>query len=127
MNETFTITELSRELGLTTRAIRHYEDKGLLRPQRRGRMRIYTPQDRVRLRLIQRGRRLGFPLDEIGEILGMYDGGRGESQQLSYVCEKIHEGRALLLRQLEDIKITLQEMDALEAECLTQLGRLEDA
>src|SRR5215470_14186477 len=73
MAERFTITQLSREFDVTTRTIRFYEDEGLLAPERRGQARIYGPRDRVRLRLILRGKRLGFSLSEIKEILDLYD------------------------------------------------------
>ena len=125
MPETYSITDLAQEFGVTTRAIRHYEDKGLLRPERRGRMRVYAPGDRVRLKLILRGKRLGLPLDEIREILGMYDGRRGEAKQLDYLCRKIRQGREVLRRQQEDIEITLEDMDRIEAQCKAQLRELD--
>jgi Predicted transcriptional regulators len=117
MTETYTITDLAQEFDVTTRAIRFYEDQGLISPLRRGRRRIYTPRDRVRLKLVLRGKRLGFALREIREILDMYDAGSGEAGQLKYLLEKIEERRTILKQQLQDIKITLKELDAIEAQC----------
>src|SRR3712207_6830902 len=79
--QTFSIGELAREFDLTTRAIRHYEACGLLAPQRRGRVRIYTPRDRTRLRLTLRGKRLGLTLAEIKELVDMYESPRDTQAQ----------------------------------------------
>ena len=84
---TFTITDLAREFGLTTRAIRFYEDQGLLRPRRLGRSRVYTNRDRVRLKLTLRGKRLGLSLSEIRELLDMYDAAKGGRGQLERFLE----------------------------------------
>ena len=127
MTSTYTISQLSEEFGITTRAIRHYEDKGLLRPGRKGRMRVYSRKDRVRLKLILRGKRLGFPLGEIHEILEMFETERGGERQLDYLCRKINAERATLLRQLDDIQVTLKEMDEIEAQCKAQLKELRDS
>ena len=78
----FSISDLAREFGVTTRAIRFYEDEGLLSPSRSGRQRVYTSRDHVRLKLIVRGKRLGFSLSEVREIIEMYDLDSGESGQL---------------------------------------------
>ncbi len=121
--DTYSISELAKEFDITTRTIRFYEDEGLLSPARRGRTRVYTPRDRVRLKLVLRGKRLGFSLTEIGDIINMYDSESGESGQLEYFLSKIDERRAVLQRQREDIDITLQELAAIEAQCR---GRLEN-
>ena len=84
--ETYTITELAREFGITPRAIRFYEDEGLLAPTRAGRNRIYAKRDRTRLRLVLRGKRLGLSLAEIGELLGMYDGVRNSAPSSVVFC-----------------------------------------
>ena len=94
MAERFTITQHSREFDVTTRTIRFYEDEGLIAPERRGQARIYGPRDRVRLRLILRGKRLGFSLSEIKEILDLYDREPGEAGQLRHFLAKIAERRA---------------------------------
>lgn len=117
MGEVYSIGELSREFGVTPRTMRFYEDEGLLAPTRNGRNRVYSARDRVHLRLILRGKRLGFSLSEIREMLGMYDAPNGEASQLRYFIEKIKGRRAVLLKQREDIDIVLGEMDAVETRC----------
>ena len=126
MTETFTITDLAHEFDVTTRAIRFYEDQGLLSPARKGQQRVYSLRDRTRLKLILRGKRLGFSLGEIGEMIELYDTKSGESAQLNLFLEKIRERRATLEQQREDIKVTMDELDAVEDRCrmrLRQLGR----
>ncbi len=118
------ITDLSREFDVTTRAIRFYEDEGLLHPERRGRQRIYSNRDRVRLKLILRGKRLGFSLSEIADIISMYHSEPGESAQLDYFIDKIDQRRFQLLRQKEDIEITLSELDAIKTQCRNRLKNL---
>lgn len=120
------ISELAQEFGITARAIRFYEDKGLLHPRRDGQRRIYNGRDRVRLMLILRGKRLGFSLREIQEILDLYDAERGEKGQLVHLLGKIQERRQSLLRQREDIDLTLQEIDRLEQECRKLLQEQEE-
>ena len=126
MSVTFTISDLSAEFGVTTRTIRFYEDKGLLSPSRSGRNRVYNRRDRTRLKLVLRGKRLGFSLDETKEIIDLYDGQKsGERRQLERMCEKIVESRELLSQQLRDIQQSLSEMDRIENNCLKQLGELK--
>ena len=125
MAETFSITDLAREFEITTRTIRFYEDKGLLVPARRGQTRVYSHRDRIRLKLILRGRRLGFTLREITEILALYNDEPGEAGQLRHFLEKIAERRAKLERQREDIAITLEELANVEARCHERLAELE--
>ncbi|MDH3280201.1 MAG: MerR family DNA-binding transcriptional regulator [Gammaproteobacteria bacterium] len=119
---TFSISDLAREFAITTRTIRFYEDRGLIRPARQGRTRVYSPRDRVRLKLILRGKRLGFSLHEIGEIMDMYEHGSGEIGQLKYMLDKLAARRAQLKRQQRDIDLTLAEMERIEAQCRTQLA-----
>ena len=124
-NTSYSISDLAREFGATTRAIRFYEDEGLLRPGRSGRQRVYRTRDRVRLKLILRGKRLGFSLNEVGEIINMYDSNPGEAGQLRYFLEQIRQRRETLKQQHHDIDVTLQELDTIEAQCqdrLTTLG-----
>lgn len=111
---TYSISELAHEFDITARAIRFYEDKGLIFPARDGQRRIFSLRDRVRLMLILRGKRLGFSLREIQEILDLYDTDTGETKQLAHLLAKIEERRDSLLRQREDIDLTLQEIDRLE-------------
>lgn len=121
-SRTFSISELAREFSITTRTIRFYEDRGLIRPARHGRTRVYSPRDRVRLKLILRGKRLGFSLQEIGEIMDMYDQGPGEVGQLKYMLDILAARRAQLERQQQDIDLTLREMERIEAQCRAQLA-----
>jgi len=125
VEETFSIAELAREFGITTRAIRFYEDEGLLTPRRRGQTRIYGARDRTRLKLILRGKRLGFSLQEIAEMVTMYDAQPGEAGQLDLFLKRIAERRALLEQQREDIKVTLAELDASEAAAKKRLKELK--
>ena len=128
MSNTFTISELASQFNVTTRTIRFYEEKGLIHPSRNGRNRVYTKRDRTRLKLVLRGKRLGFSLDETREIIDLYDGqASGERRQLERMCEKIVESRALLTRQLKDIQQSLNEMDRIEANCKNQLAALTAA
>ena len=116
----YSISELAREFDVTTRTIRFYEDKGLLNPARRGQARIYSPEDRVRLKLILRGKRLGFSLDESSEIIDMYDPAHGNVEQLQRLLNAIEQKRAQLGQQLRDIHSLMGELD--EAEVRTQLA-----
>lgn len=120
---TYSITELAQEFDVTTRAIRFYEDQGLLSPTRKGQMRVYAPRDRVRLKLVLRGKRLGFALSEIREILDMYDAEPGEVGQLQYFLGKLDERRAVLRQQQRDIAVTLKELDDIEAQCQALLAK----
>ena len=122
--ETYSIAELAREFDITTRAIRFYEDEGLLTPKRRGQSRIYAPRDRTRLKLILRGKRLGFSLLEIAEMVTMYDAPPGETGQLELFLKRIDERRGLLEQQREDIKVTLSELEASEAAAKKRLKEL---
>ncbi|GAB3126937.1 MerR family transcriptional regulator [Novispirillum itersonii] len=117
----FSISELAAEFGVTARAIRFYEDKGLVSPRRDGQRRLYSPRDRVRLILILRGKRLGFSLREIQEILDLYDAEPGEAGQLRHLLGKVQERRISLARQREDIDSILHEIDRLEQQCLDRL------
>ena len=122
MTERYSITDLAREFDVTTRTIRFYEDEGLLRPERQGQARIYRPRDRIRLKLILRGKRLGFSLKEVAEIIDLYDSEPGEVAQLRHFLEKIAERRSALARQREDIDIILAELDTVETQCRTRLA-----
>ncbi|MEO5764653.1 MAG: MerR family DNA-binding transcriptional regulator [Casimicrobiaceae bacterium] len=118
---TYSISDLAREFALTTRAIRFYEDSGLLAPSRRGRQRVYGERERVRIKLILRGKRLGLSLAEIGELLDMYEVGRNERAQLSRFLTLLADRRAMLLQQKEDIDIVLTEIGGIERECRRRL------
>ncbi len=117
MSEAYGIAELAREFDVTTRTIRYYEDKGLLTPSRKGQRRVYAPRDRVRLKLIMRGKRLGFSLDEIRELIDLYDVDPSEATQLRHFLDKISQRKAVLVRQQADITETLSEMKRIETQC----------
>ncbi|MBI1395405.1 MAG: MerR family transcriptional regulator [Betaproteobacteria bacterium] len=116
-NKTFTITDLAREFGLTTRTIRFYEDHGLISPTRKGRNRVYDKRDLVRLKLTLRGKRLGLPLTEIRELLDIYDAAQDEGEQLVQFLATLRKRREALEQQREDIEATLTEIRAFEAQC----------
>ncbi|HTI48171.1 MAG TPA: MerR family DNA-binding transcriptional regulator [Casimicrobiaceae bacterium] len=118
---TYTISDLAREFALTTRAIRFYEDCGLLQPERRGRARIYGERERVRVKLILRGKRLGLSLAEIGELLDLYEVARNERAQLAKFLNLLEDRRMRLIQQREDIDAVLAEIEGVERECRRRL------
>lgn len=125
MQKTYSISELGKEFGITTRAIRHYEDKELLSPTRQGGRRIYSRADRTRLKLLLRGKRLGWPLEEIKSVLNMYDAGsRGELEQLQYTSNKIDQRREQLLQQKHDIEAALADLDRIQERCTAHMATL---
>ena len=121
--EEWTIAQVADDFGVTHRTIRHYEDWGLLAPERRGTQRVYRRRDRTRLSLILRGKRLGFPLEEIRTIVNMYDEAQGPTSQLRYVLEQIDDRRTDLERRLADLQESMRELDAFERRCREELGR----
>jgi DNA-binding transcriptional MerR regulator len=126
MAATYTITELAREFDVTPRAIRFYEDQGLLAPTRAGaggRQRVYTQRDRTRLTLTLRGKRLGLSLAEIRELVDMYESPSDTVPQLERFLQLLAGHRRTLERQLEDLQVTLGEIDAHEARCRALLER----
>lgn len=110
----FSISDLAREFDVTPRAIRFYEDQGLLAPRREGQRRIYTPRDRTRLKLTLRGKRLGLTLSEIRELIDMYEPGRDERPQLERFLAVLEAHKASLIQQREDIEAQLSELQAFE-------------
>ena len=127
MTNTYGIAELAREFNVTTRTIRFYEDKDLLTPERQGQRRVFSARDRVRLRLIMRGKRLGFSLDEIREMIDMYDDDPSEVAQLRLFLAKIRERQAVLTQQQADIAEILSELDRLEDQSSKLLQEKEAA
>ena len=120
--ELFGITELCREFGITLRALRFYEDKGLLAPQRINGARVYTRRDRARLTLILRGKGLGLQLSEIQRYLDMYgDHGEGRTQQLGYVIARTDAAIADLEAKRTQIDLTLAELRVINDNCSRQL------
>jgi DNA-binding transcriptional MerR regulator len=120
-SEHFSISNLADEFALTPRAIRFYEDHGLLSPERRGARRIYSQRDRVRLKLVLRGKRLGMSLAEIAEILDLYDADKSERSQLAKFIEVLTSRRMLLEQQREDIDAVLSEIDSIVKDCKRRL------
>jgi DNA-binding transcriptional MerR regulator len=114
---TFTIAELAGEFDVTPRAIRFYEDVGLLEPARDGRNRVYSQRDRTRLKLTLRGKRLGLSLQEIKQLVDMYDSPADNAAQLNAFLIVLAEHRRLLVQQREDIEVTLAEIAQHEARC----------
>ncbi len=124
MPETYGIAELAREFEVTPRTIRFYEAEGLLAPLRDGQRRVYRPRDRTRLRLILRGRRLGFPLADVREIVDLYDAAPGEAGQLAYLLDKIVVRTAELEAKRRDIEASLDDLGGVAANCRARLAEL---
>jgi DNA-binding transcriptional MerR regulator len=129
-SKTYTIGELAGEFGITSRTLRLYEEERLLDPQREGTRRIYNERNRVRLRLILRGKRLGWSLSEIRESFDLYDSSLGEEAQLELMLEKLTQRRAALKEQKKDIDQALRDLeriavDAGQALQLIQSGKPE--
>lgn len=120
---TYTISELAREFDVTPRAIRFYEDQGLLAPARSGQNRVYSKRDYVRLKLTLRGKRLGFSLSEIREMVDMYDRAKDEKRQLAAFVALLAEKRAQLLHQRGEIDEMLAEIEAFELQSRKILGK----
>lgn len=125
MQRYYTITQLTQEFDITTRTLRFYEAQGLVSPTRRGRQRLYTPGDRTRIKLILRGKRLGFSLNEIKEMIEMYGSAPGETGQLRLLLDRIAARRAELLEKQRDIELTLVELDDVEAGAKARMVELE--
>jgi len=119
----FSISELAREFDVTPRAIRFYEDQGLLAPRRIGQRRVYTPRDRTRLKLTLRGKRLGLTLSEIRELIDMYEPGRDARPQLQRFLAVLEEHKTSLMQQRADIEAQLSELQAFEKRVKKQLQR----
>jgi DNA-binding transcriptional MerR regulator len=115
---TYSISELAAEFGVTTRTIRFYEEKGLLAPARQGSTRVYNAADRTNLRLILRGKRLGFTLDESRDIIGMYDPAGGNISQLDKLVAGIRQKRLQLELQLQDLQAMMLDLEEAEQKCL---------
>jgi DNA-binding transcriptional MerR regulator len=123
--KSYSISELAREFDVTTRSIRFYEDQGLLRPERRGQTRIYSSQDRVRLKLILRGKRMGFSLAETKELFDLWDATpAGDEKQLRLMLETLDRKRAQLEQQKKDIAQAQMELDTAEVRCREALDEL---
>lgn len=125
MTNDYSISELSGEFEVTPRTLRFYEEKGLLTPTRNGQSRIYSVADRTRLRLILRGKRLGFTLEESADIIRMYDPGSSNKRQLAALIEKIREKKARLEHQAKDLELMIDDLKQWEKRSLQSLGAVE--
>lgn len=124
MKEFYTITELTREFGISTRTLRFYEDEGLVMPLRRGRTRLFRPADRHLVKMILRGKRIGFSIAEIRDIIQMYKSTNGEAGQMHAIMKRVEERRSELRQKRKDIEETLAELDQVEEACLNRLAEL---
>ncbi len=122
---TYTIGELAREFDVTTRSIRFWEGEGLLSPIRVGSRRLYRRRDRARMKLILRGKRLGFTLSEIRETFVLYDQAHGEAKQLRYYLGVLDEKREQLVRQQQDLEDALNELEQSYSYCRQLLDEQE--
>ncbi len=120
----FSIHDLIAEFGVTARTIRHYEAKGMLRPLRKGRHRLFGARERTRLKLILRGRRLGFSLADVRDMIDLYDAPAGETGQLACFMQKIAERRRELQQKQRDIRDTLDDLGRAEEGCRRRLAEL---
>ena len=126
-NKTYTIGQLAEEFNVTSRALRLYEEEGLLNPLREGTRRIYRERDRVRLRLILRGKRLGWSLSEIRESFDLYDSSHGEQAQLELMLEKLAERREMLNAQRRDIDNALADLERINANAEAALREIRSS
>ena len=127
IQQTYSISDLASELDITTRAIRFYEEQGMLHPARRGQERVYNPKDRVTLKLILRGKRIGFSLAQCKTLIEMYDPQAGNQKQLNIMLEMISQRRLQLEQQILDIKQIQLELDTAEERCKFALKQTEQA
>ncbi|CAH0540295.1 MerR family transcriptional regulator [Vibrio marisflavi] len=123
--ETFKISDLAKEFEVTTRSIRFYEEQGLIHPTRNGKIRVYQRRDKIRLKLILRGKRLGFSLDEIRELFELYDTNQCDTQLIK-MLDIIDEKQQQLQRQLKDIDVVMQELNNARERCVQALNRSEE-
>ncbi|RFC65115.1 MerR family DNA-binding transcriptional regulator [Fulvimarina endophytica] len=123
-DEFFSISDLTREFDVTTRTIRFYEDEGLIHPVRRGRTRLFRQSDRQLLRNILRGKRLGFSIAEIREIVGMYKAPPGEVGQLQSILGKVRARKAELEQKQRDISDLLSDLKNAEETCEARLSEI---
>lgn len=124
MDANYSISQLSREFGITPRTLRFYETHGILSPKRQGTTRIYSERDRVRLTLALRGRRVGLSLEEITQIIDMYDPTQPDDpRQTVFLLEKLRQHRSELINKINDINETLKQIDEIEERTMATLNR----
>lgn len=124
--QTYSIGELSKEFDITPRSIRFYEEQGLLSPERSGQNRIYSKKDRVRLKLVLRGKRLGFSLAETKTLFDLYDTNQNSKEQLEEMLRMTHDKREVLVQQMDDIKNLMVELDDVEQRCKEELSDINN-
>jgi len=123
----YSISELTREFDVSTRTLRFYESEGLLRPVREGRQRLFRPGDRTRLKLILRGKRLGFSLSEIQDLFNLFKAPEGERRQIEALLQAIEERKASLAQKRRDLEDTLNDLDDAEATIRARLREIGGA
>jgi len=123
MTEQYSIRDLAEEFKVTTRTLRFYEEKGLLSPARHKQSRLYNGADRARLKLILRGKRVGFTLDESSDIIKLYDPTSGNKKQFRSLIRKVQDKRDLLLQQQEDLDLMLSDLAGIEQRCINALEK----
>lgn len=123
-DEPWSIAEVADAFEVTHRTVRHYEELGLISPERQGTQRRYHRRDRTRLALVLRGKRLGFPLEQIRTIIDLFDAPRGRAAQLEYVLGEIEERRRDLEQRLHDVQDAIEELGAFEERCRADLARV---
>jgi DNA-binding transcriptional MerR regulator len=123
MSKQYSISELASEFDITTRTIRFYEEKALLSPMRKGTKRLYNQQDRVKLRLIIRGKRLGLTLEESKHIIDMYTPAGGNEQQLQALISQVRHKRSQLQEQLIDLENMISDLTDAEKNCMAELEK----
>jgi DNA-binding transcriptional MerR regulator len=121
MTKTYSISQLAEEFEVTSRTIRFYEEKGLLSPKRKGMTREYGSAERVKLMLILRGKRLGFSLEESGNIIGLYDQAKGNMNQLQHLLEGIEEKQTELMQKRKEINSMLADLKQAKDNCLVAM------
>ena len=119
----YSISDLASEFDITTRTIRFYEEKGLINPIRDGNVRIYTPAEKTKLKLILRGKRLGFSLEESNSIIELYNNEHGGRKQLEVLLKRIAEKREQLQLQMSDLESLMLDLDGAEARCVESLRK----
>ncbi|WP_373091514.1 MerR family DNA-binding transcriptional regulator [Zhongshania sp.] len=124
--QTYSISDLASDFDVSTRTIRFYEEKGLINPERRGQTRIYSAADRIKLKLIIRGKRLGLSLEDSKDIIEMYQPEHDNSPQLIKLIYKIRERQVLLKEQLRDVEAMLAELDDAEERCVQALAEMQN-
>lgn len=125
MTVTYSISDLARELDVTPRTIRFYEEQDMLSPERRGQERVFSPKDLVALKLILRGKRIGFSLHECKELIELYDPSHDNRKQLDTFMSKINARRAQLAQQLLDIEQMQLELDTAEERCIAAMADID--